>query len=50
MSEWRQYKRKGLSELGPYILNEDLANISVSLEDGPTNDMSMIARNPKKSC
>jgi hypothetical protein len=30
----------------PYVHGEDLANISVSEEDDPPNDMGMIARNP----
>lgn len=47
MSEWKQYKRKGLSEMRPYILGEDLSNISVSPTDDPPDDMGMIARNPK---
>ena len=47
MSEWRQYKRKGLSEMRPYVFGEDLIGISVSPEDDPSNDMGMIARNPK---
>ena len=46
-SEWRQYKRKGLSEMRPYVLGEDLAGVSVSAQDDPPNDMGMIARNPK---
>lgn len=47
MSEWKQYKRKGLSEMRPYVLGEDLTGISVSPEDDPPNDRGMIARNPK---
>ena len=47
MSEWKQYKRKGLSEMRPYVLGEDLTNISVADVDDPQNDMGMIARNPK---
>jgi len=43
---WEQYKRKGLSEMRPYVKGEDLTNISVSAEDNPENDMGMIARNP----
>lgn len=30
----------------PYILNEDMTNISVSKEDSPETDMGMVARNP----
>ncbi len=47
MSNWNQYKRKGLSEMRPYIKGEDLSTISVSDEDNPENDMGMVARNPK---
>lgn len=46
MSEFKQYKRKGLSEMRPYISGEDLSEISVSKDDEPANDMGMIARNP----
>ena len=44
---WRKYQRKGLSEMRPYVLNEDLTNISVSAEDDPESDMGMVARNPE---
>jgi len=47
MNEFKQYKRKGLSEMRPYIKGEDLSNVSVSDEDHPIEDMGMIARNPK---
>lgn len=46
-NDWKQYKRKGLSEMRPYIKGEDLAGVSVSKEDSPETDMGMIARNPK---
>ena len=46
MPAWKQYKRKGLSEMRPYILGEDLTNISVADVDNPLTDMGMIARNP----
>ena len=46
MNNWNQYKRKGLSEMRPYVKGEDLSNISVSDEDDPENDMGMVARNP----
>lgn len=45
--EWKQYKRKGLSEMRPYVKGEDLTGVSVSKEDNPETDMGMIARNPK---
>lgn len=44
---WKQYKRKGLSEMRPYVKGEDLSAISVSAEDDPETDMGMVARNPK---
>ena len=43
---FRQYKRKGLSEMRPYIVGEDLSEISVSDQDVPVKG-GMIARNPK---
>ena len=46
MTEWSQYKRKGLSEMRPYVAGEDLTSISVSPEDKPETDLGMIARNP----
>jgi len=46
-SEFKQYRRTGLSEMRPYILGEDLSSVSVSDEDDPEIDMGMIARNPK---
>ncbi len=45
--EWKQYKRKGLSEMRPYVPGEDLSGVSVSQQDDPPSDMGMIARNPK---
>lgn len=47
MSNWKQYKRKGLSEMRPYVQGEDLSKISVSQTDDPETDMGMVARNPK---
>lgn len=46
-NDWKQYKRKGLSEMRPYVKGEDLAGVSVSKEDHPETDMGMVARNPK---
>ena len=46
MSEFKQYKRKGLSEMRPYVAGEDMTGISVSNTDNPETDMGMIARNP----
>ncbi len=45
--EFKQYRRKGLSEMRPYVKGEDLTGISVSATDCPETDMGMIARNPK---
>jgi hypothetical protein len=45
-TEWKQYKRKGLSEMRPYVVGEDLTGISVSQADTP-EEGGMIARNPK---
>lgn len=47
MSEFKQYQRKGLSELRSYVKGEDLTNISVAEVDSPETDMGMVARNPK---
>lgn len=50
MSEYKQYKRKGVSELRPYIFGEDVNGISISEADktnGSPKDGDMIARNPK---
>lgn len=46
-NEFKQYRRRELSELRPYVLGEDLTNVSVSDVDHPETDMGMIARNPK---
>ena len=46
MEEFKQYRRKGLSEMRPYVKGEDLTGISVSDTDTPETDMGMIARNP----
>lgn len=43
---WKQYRRKGLFEMRPYVIGEDMTNISVDVEDDPETDMGMIARNP----
>lgn len=49
MSEFKQYKRKGLSEMRPYVSGEDLTGVSVSDADKqlPSLDGGYIARNPK---
>ena len=45
MMTWAHYRRKGYSEMRPYIVGEDLTGISVSKEDTPELG-GMIARNP----
>ena len=50
MSEWNQYKRKGVSEMRPYIVGESMTGISISEPDkknGSPLQGDMIARNPK---
>lgn len=47
---WKQYKRKGLSEMRPYFEGEDLSGVSISeadRENGSPKEGDMIARNPK---
>lgn len=49
MNDWKQYKRKGLSEMRPYVPGEDVAHISISDADkqnGSPKKGDMIARNP----
>ena len=41
---WKKYKRKGLTEMRPYMKGEDLSEVSVWAEDCPETDMGMIAR------
>ena len=43
---WAYYKRKGLSEMRPYLPGEDLSGVSVNAEDTP-EEGGMIARNPE---
>jgi hypothetical protein len=50
MREFKQYKRKSVSEMGPYVIGEDLSHVSISNEDkanGSPKEGDMIARNPK---
>ncbi|QQV91431.1 hypothetical protein M1M25_gp109 [Tenacibaculum phage Gundel_1] len=47
MPAFEKFTRKGVSEMRPYVLGEDLTGVSVSKEDNPEKDMGMIARNPK---
>lgn len=47
---WNNYKRKGLSEMRPYVLGEELSGVSISEADkqnGSPKEGDMIARNPK---
>ena len=48
--KWYLYKRKGLSEMRPYQIGEDMAHVSISDPDrqnGSPKEGDMIARNPK---
>ena len=45
MTEFKQYRRTGLSEMRPYVLGEDMTHISVAVNDVPAVG-GMIARNP----
>ena len=50
MDEWKQYKRKGLSEMRQYQPGEDVSHVSISEQDkraGSPKAGDMIARNPK---
>jgi len=51
MSEFKQYRRKEIAELRPYVEGERLNNtVSISLadkENGSPKKGDMIARNPK---
>ena len=46
MSQFKYYRRLGLSEMRPYIPGESLKGVSVSPEDDPETDLGMVARNP----
>ena len=49
---WKQYRRKGLSEMRPYVEGEVLTNVSISQadkENGSPKVGDMIARNPKNN-
>jgi hypothetical protein len=48
-NQWQKYKRKGLSEMRPYVSGEDLTGVSISDADklnGSPLEGDMIARNP----
>ena len=47
MDSFRKYRRTNIAEMRPYVLGEDLTNISVANVDEPRTDFGMIARNPK---
>lgn len=51
MSEFKQYRRKSVSELRPYVVGEKLSEkVSISVQDlkaGSPKEGDMIARNPK---
>ena len=50
MSEFKQYRRKQIAELRPYIPDEDIPWVSISqpdLQNGSPKLGDMIARNPK---
>ena len=47
MTAFKQYRRKQIAELRPYVKGEDLSGISVADVDDPETDGGMIARNPK---
>lgn len=49
MSNFKKYRRKGFSEMRPYVLGEDLAGISVSDADKQLSTLEggYVARNPK---
>lgn len=47
---FKEYRRKELAELRPYVINESLDGVSISkpdLEAGSPKEGDMIARNPK---
>ena len=49
MNEFQEYRRKQISELRPYVPNEDMTGISISDVDvakGSPKEGDMIARNP----
>lgn len=48
--EFKQYRRKQIAELRPYVENEDLSGVSINQVDtanGSPKAGDMIARNPK---
>jgi len=50
MTDWKQYKRKGLSEMMPYREGMDMTGVSIAdvdADNGSPRPGDMIARNPK---
>jgi hypothetical protein len=50
MSAFKQYRRKQIAELRPYVAGEPLDGVSISVPDkeaGSPKKGDMIARNPK---
>lgn len=44
---WKQYKRKGLSEMRSYVAGEDVSGVSISEPDKQNGSPKEGARNPK---
>jgi hypothetical protein len=52
MMTFTRYRRKQIAELRPYVVGEDLSQVSISSEDakaGSPKPGDMIARNPKNN-
>ena len=50
MDQFKQYRRKQIAELRPYVAGEDMTGVNVGAEDakaGSPKAGDMIARNPK---
>lgn len=45
-SVWKQYRKKSIAEMRPYVVGEDTTFISVGPEDYPPTEGDMVARNP----
>ena len=48
-NEFKQYRKKGIAEMRPYVSGENVSGISISDEDrqnGSPKSGDMIARNP----
>lgn len=41
---WKNYRRTGITQMRPYIVGEDLSNVSINKEDTP-EEGGYIARN-----